>query len=519
MQLEGAIASVMGLNYTGFGSKFIPWLGEFAGKGPLARQSDLGRLPGMLSPMQSLVSGGGNRMANTAQYLQGISGRLGRIPRSFDPFNPDRADVLGLEGQIQTYSIAQGAVTALEQDREAAMSSALASNFVTTHHGLVVAANDMYRNLTSTADAVFAAIQAMRAQIYEGVISRVENYTPMMGAAGRGMIAQDAGMYQTIMGKRGLPGRTGYLGMQGLGFEQNQRMQRIFAQGRIGRLREQGGMLSSQAANFDALSTFNAGSPQGIKFGKEAILLAEQARNAFEQAAIAEEKFAIRNFDVQQTFTAGWQAVFDNFKENAQNFMDIGMQMATSLTDGLGTAFSEMVTGAKSAGDAFRDMGYQFLTSASKMLSNKLFEMLLGAIMPAASTGTGMGASTASIVMRGITGGAVWPGSNASGGLLGGDNMLFSGQSGEYVIPRHAVEKYGVSHFDAYRKGGMPTLPVNSAVVPVNIVVNIDGKGGATVDAKSAREDADMMSRGIRMAVQEELLRQHRQGGVFKGRG
>lgn len=229
-----------------------------------------------------------------------------------------------------------------------------------------------------------------------------------------------------------------------------------------------------------------------------------------------------------------------------QNFTQIGVEFTNNFASGMSTAFSDMITKSKSAKDAFKDFAVSFLDTAVNLLMQKAVQSLLGGIFSYFGGGIGAVASTAIGGWSSSPSSANGPIAAASGGLLPGspskqDNMMIYAASGEYVIPTSVVQKYGKAHFDSYltgnftskvphyADGGMvspmgpatgnysaPMRANQAANVPVSVNVNITNTAaGQTITADNAAQKADSLARGIQLAVQSEILRQHRQGGIF----
>lgn len=239
-----------------------------------------------------------------------------------------------------------------------------------------------------------------------------------------------------------------------------------------------------------------------------------------------------RNRDAVHTFSEGFLTYFDNLREKMQDLSEIGKQLGTSITDGVGGAFADAALKVKTLEQAFSDFGQQLLATATKLFVNKAIENVFGLLLGGGST-----SAVGSIVNLATR--------KAGGGVISGppssvDNRLAAVATGEYIIPANVVSRFGVGHFDAYRQGRMPTLPVKishfssggavgtpmmygygGAVVnnniPVTVNVQVDASGQMMSKEETAKR-SDLVGRGIRIAIQEEMIRQNRQGGFYRKR-
>jgi hypothetical protein len=135
----------------------------------------------------------------------------------------------------------------------------------------------------------------------------------------------------------------------------------------------------------------------------------------------------------------------------------------------------------------------------------------------------------------------------ARGGSAGKDDIPALLTSGEYVMSRESVEKYGVGAFNKLNKGVVPrfqnggavgSLGANTSVFGgldgaagsgltnnVNITVNVDNKGSVSSTVSNSQEGQPMsgedkkqgenLGRQIESAVMKVLITEKKQGGLL----
>lgn len=171
--------------------------------------------------------------------------------------------------------------------------------------------------------------------------------------------------------------------------------------------------------------------------------------------------------------------------------VDVGMK--------LGTTFAEMITGAKSAGQAMKDLAKNLIESAVQMMMQWASVFAIVTMF----SGPKAGSAAATKAVFGID-------KFADGGLVGGvgsprsDSNLAMLSKGEYVLNARAVDALGVGTLDALNNSKMP-----SAVSGGNVTLNV-----STVDASSF---GDFLSRGGLDAVKQALYSDDREFGATVG--
>jgi tape measure domain-containing protein len=216
-------------------------------------------------------------------------------------------------------------------------------------------------------------------------------------------------------------------------------------------------------------------------------------------------------------------------------FRDQMRGLASSIGDSFGTAFKDIISGSASAQQAlagfFQSVASSFADMAAKMIAEWVKMQIIGlvqSLLPSVGPLAGMGKMSGG-GFGSFTGGSF--GSNAG--------ISLPGLSGEGALAGGGGFYSGVK----FANGGIVTGPTlglvgegryNEAVVPlpdgrsipvdlqgsgrgegVNVVVNVDAKGTDVAgDNTSARE----LGRVVSAAVQGEIIKQQRPGGLLAGR-
>lgn len=127
-----------------------------------------------------------------------------------------------------------------------------------------------------------------------------------------------------------------------------------------------------------------------------------------------------------------------NVKKLDDSLKTLQKTLKDSAFQGFITFFDQLIDGTKSAKDAFGDMVKSILKDLAKMASQQLTESLF----------TAMNITTSGHAEGGYI---VGPGSGTS------DSIVARLSNGEYVMPAHAVQKYGVAFFESLRGGFSPS--------------------------------------------------------------
>jgi hypothetical protein len=194
----------------------------------------------------------------------------------------------------------------------------------------------------------------------------------------------------------------------------------------------------------------------------------------------------------------------DDLVDKANKLQPIQVMMkdlGQSVYDNMNSAFTAMVTGAKSAKDAFADMAKSILKDLTAMIVKAMILQMFG--------GSGFGNFLG--LGKARNGGVFEQGKKLSGYATGG---VAKGSTSGYPVMMHGTE-------------AIVPLP-NGKSIPVqmsgnggstnNIVVNISTDGQSSKEGSSG-PDMDKLGGAIATAVQIELQNQKRSGGILNPYG
>ena len=220
------------------------------------------------------------------------------------------------------------------------------------------------------------------------------------------------------------------------------------------------------------------------------------------------------------------------------------VQAANAIGDAFGTAFKGLVSGSMTAQEAlagmfqsiadhFADMVAQMIAEYLKMALIKGIMSIIGMVAGAAAPGlsSAFGASGPSFNAGAFSGPALSPGAAFGGGGAPDFSGAFGGGGAAFNPSAFSIP--------AFANGGMVTGPTmglvgegryNEAIVPLpdgkSIPVQLAGGGSSSptvivnVDAKGSQvegneQNANQLGRVISAAVQTELIKQQRPGGLL----
>ena len=219
------------------------------------------------------------------------------------------------------------------------------------------------------------------------------------------------------------------------------------------------------------------------------------------------------------------------YRKNLDDMLNTKNQIvgiAESIGDSFGTAFKGIITGSMTAQEAlagfFQNLSNYFADMVTKMIAEYLKMQVIEGIMnifSMFSPGLGSGIAPGPVAKSAgvkysatkmgpafANGGIAYGGFQAfaSGGIVTGPTMglVGEGRYNEAVIPLPDGKSVPV---DLMGVGG-------GTSGPVNVVVNVDAKG-STVEGDKDR--AGDLGRAISAAVQSELIKQQRPGGILSG--
>jgi len=206
-------------------------------------------------------------------------------------------------------------------------------------------------------------------------------------------------------------------------------------------------------------------------------------------------------------------------EDELKSLTDVG-NVAITVADGIGSAFATSFKGiisgsmtAKEAlanfftsvADMFLDMAAQIIT---KMITMTILNAVLG-VLPGGGGGGGFGAAGA-----GFGGSNAFGSFDAGGGLAfgGGLNLMARANGGPVSSGQtYMVGERGPELFVPGRSG---TIVANDKMGGgnTNVVVNVDAKGSSV---EGDEQGANQLGRVISAAVQSELIKQQRPGGIL----
>ena len=203
--------------------------------------------------------------------------------------------------------------------------------------------------------------------------------------------------------------------------------------------------------------------------------------------------------------------------EKINSSMKFQQQMATRLTEGLANdmagALVSVAQGTKTVKEAFGQMAISILADITKMIIKQLIlnalMAMVGMINPGAAAGLGKLMGMTSTPVR--QGGIMSPG--AGGGYrsyrAGG---IADGPEKGYPATLHGTE--AVVPLGNDREIPVKMLEGGNGTNNVSITVNMQD-GGATQDIKTEGEKAKAFGASISAAVQQEIVKQQRAGGLL----
>ena len=213
----------------------------------------------------------------------------------------------------------------------------------------------------------------------------------------------------------------------------------------------------------------------------------------------------------------------DHFKELKQNLTDLLNPMkqiqslSASIADAFGESIQSMVQGTATArqalGNLFRSVSQSFLNMATdiikaaiRMMAFKIIASLFpgGATFAASSvTAPGLSGSLAKPgILPGISGGLggvpSYGGGMAKGGKVSGGTSYLVGEKGP----------------ELFMPGRSGSIIPNNAMGGANVTVNVDASGS---NVEGNADQANQLGKAIGLAVQQELIKQKRPGGLLAG--
>lgn len=250
----------------------------------------------------------------------------------------------------------------------------------------------------------------------------------------------------------------------------------------------------NQGTNLSSKEDADEASANLLRFKSEGLKLDEDIKLTAEE--IATQLLKIKSLQAQiggATGTAapavkGWagsmkQGLQDyvNWLEDAQiksdEFADVVGGVMQNATSELGNAFSDIVTGAKSVGEAFGNMAEAILKSILDILAQQVaifaIKQLFGFFgfdPQTLATGEAVQGKATGGAIRGYAGGGTIP----SLGVTGRDHVPIIAEAGEFMMRKSAVDSIGRDRLYAMNAMGKDALDIGK-----NIKIQLpDGQGG-----------------------------------------
>lgn len=199
------------------------------------------------------------------------------------------------------------------------------------------------------------------------------------------------------------------------------------------------------------------------------------------------------NASLLETLSYGLQKALQESGKITKQIASALPNLITGTADAFGSAFSSIVTGSKSAGDAFRDFASGVLADIAKLIGRLLFLQLVESTLGV----FGIGA-------KGIGTGAAGLSSGLSGIIGSGPSVLGGDWSGLGV----AIGAKGVA---------IGARPAGGGDVSVgDIYVNVQSDGSASVQTDASGGAARKLAQTIKLAVQTGIQQELRPGGLLR---
>lgn len=147
----------------------------------------------------------------------------------------------------------------------------------------------------------------------------------------------------------------------------------------------------------------------------------------------------------RDSFMAGFQNSLDDIPTQSEFFNQLGNTLPRTFADNMASALTEGLAGIKSWDEALQDVALGFLQTLQQALNQRLADQMLGFM------GQGMNSLFGGFSRGGIV-------RRSSGGLVEGgsgtkDDVPAMLNSGEYVIRKAAVNKYGTEFLSSLNQG------------------------------------------------------------------
>lgn len=218
--------------------------------------------------------------------------------------------------------------------------------------------------------------------------------------------------------------------------------------------------------------------------------------------------------DISLTPSTGMQAEVDRVKQELDELLDPINQVATAA-EGIGLAFSDsfkgIVSGTMTAQEAlagfFQNIADQFLDMAAQIIAKWIQLTILNSILKLFPTGPATGAAA--------SGGFTLPGGAGFAKGFGMESLItLPGRAAGGPVSAGSPYIVGERGPELFVPGRSGTIVPNDKMGGdnVSVVVNVDAKG---TSVQGNDQTGNQLGRVISAAVQQELIKQKRPGGLL----
>jgi tape measure domain-containing protein len=237
---------------------------------------------------------------------------------------------------------------------------------------------------------------------------------------------------------------------------------------------------------------------------QKAIIYEGQNALTANQLDLQRELDAIQTQSDQDRLTSLQKAIEKQYELNTavQNQLQLADSVANTLGQGLGSAFDALISGAQGWEDSLRQIASGVLVDiANQLIRIFVIEQAINAIkafLTPFSASTPLGAGGGQVGKFGTLGPNFGIPQRAKGGPVSSGQTYMVGERGpELFVP-----------------GRSGTIVANDKMGggTTNVVVNVDAKGSSV---EGDDQNANQLGRVISAAVQSELIKQQRPGGIL----
>jgi TP901 family phage tail tape measure protein len=237
---------------------------------------------------------------------------------------------------------------------------------------------------------------------------------------------------------------------------------------------------------------------------QKAIIYEGQNALAANQLDLQRELDAIQTQSDQDRLTSLQKAIEKQYELNTavQNQLQLADGVANTLGQGLGSAFDALISGAQGWEDSLRQIASGVLVDiANQLIRIFVIEQAINAIkafLTPFSAATPLGAGGGQVGKFGTLGPNFGIPQRAKGGPVSSGQTYMVGERGpELFVP-----------------GRSGTIVANDKMGggSTNVIVNVDAKGSSV---EGNEQGANQLGRVISAAVQSELIKQQRPGGIL----